>query len=281
MRKTASDMRVTASILDRLLDDDPRVGDPRVGALDLTAPAKLAGKLKSGADALSRHIREQFLPEAREILDSYSGSTPEPQELVAALVEGLNRVIMGPFLYERQRFAGVRLAQDTLKIVEEGRKGANVVYLNRMLLDQAYADDLQKMRPYGPPSQMLDELIRSVSRDLEWLLNTRRELLDEAAPPYKEVNSSTLMYGLPDMTGYSLLSSQHRRLMKRAVEEALLKFEPRLKSVQVSLEQQDKYDQAVRLRIEALLRVDPTPEPVSFNVQLHLSTNQYTVHGEA
>jgi type VI secretion system protein ImpF len=274
-------MRVTASILDRLLDDDPRVGDPRVGALDLTAPAKLAGKLKSDADALSRHIREQFLPEAREILDSYSGSTPEPQELVAALVEGLNRVIMGPFLYERQRFAGVRLAQDTLKTVEEGGKGANVVYLNRMLLERAYTDDLQKMRPYGPPSQTLHELIRSVSRDLEWLLNTRRELLDEAAPPYKEIKKSMLMYGLPDMTGYSLLSNHHRRLMRLAVEEALKQFEPRLKSVRITLEQQGKYDQAVRFRIEALLRVDPTPEPVSFNVQLHLSTSQYTVHGEA
>lgn len=275
------EIRVTASLLDRLLDDDPRAGDPRVDPFDLKAPAKLAGKLKSGADALSWHIREQFPPDARDILDDYNGSTPEPQELVAALVEGLNRVIMGPFLYDRQRFAGVRLAQDTLKIVEEGRKGANVVYLNRMLLEKAYADELHKMRPSGPPFLTLHELTRSVSRDLEALLNTRRELLDDRAAPYQAISDSILMYGLPDSTGYSLLNSHHRRRMRQAVEEAVKKFEPRLKLIGVSLEQQDKYDQALRFRIEAWLRVDPAPEPVSFNVQLHLSTSQYTVQGEA
>ena len=53
MAKREQEGGLAASILDRLLDDDPRAGDPRVDSLDLKDLPKLAQKLQSGTDPLS------------------------------------------------------------------------------------------------------------------------------------------------------------------------------------------------------------------------------------
>jgi type VI secretion system protein ImpF len=264
--------------LDRLLDDDPRAGDPRIDTLDLTRPAALALKIRSRADLLSSYVFEQLTPEGRETLDAYDGRTPEPQELLLALVAGLNGVIMGPLLYDPQRFSGVKLAPETMRLIEQGRKSANPSFLNRVLLDEAYAGEIQKMRRHDALSISVRDLKRCVSRDIEMLLNTRRELLDDAGPEYKEIPDSLLLYGLPDFTAYSLLSTAHREIIRRAVEEALTKFEPRLKGVRVTLEARQPYEAAMHFRIDALLRMDAAaPEPVTFDASLHLTTSQYTV----
>ena len=267
-----------ASILDRLLDDDPRAGDPRIDTLDLTRPSVLALKIRSRADPLLSYVYEQFSPEGRAALDAYDGRTPEPQELLLELAAGLNGVIMGPLLYDPQRFSGVKLPQEALRMIEQGRKSANPSFLNRVLLEEAYAGEIQKMRRHDVLPVSVRELKKCVSRDIEMLLNTRRELLGDAGPQYKEILDSLLVYGLPDFTGYSLMSLAHRKIIRKAVEEALTKFEPRLKGVRVTLEARQPYDAAMRFRIDALLRVDAeAPEPVTFDASLHLTTSQYTV----
>ncbi len=85
------------------------------------------------------------------------------------------------------------------------------------------------------------------------------------------------MFGLPDFTSYSLLNPNDRKTVRRAVEDTLTNFEPRLKSVRVTLETRDKYDMVLRFRIDALLRTDPAPEPIALDAALHVVTSQYTV----
>ena len=268
------------SILDRLLDDDPRAGDPYLDTLDLKDPAKLRRRLTSSQDSVTRFMRDQLRPEERELVDR-EGTGAGANELLLALTEGLNRIIRGPLLYERKRFEGIRLSADTVRLMEDSRKTSHVALLNRMLLDEIFADELHKMRKPAPSSANIRELKKSISRDIEALLNTRRELLDGAPAEYKEVNNSLLMFGLPDFTSYSLLNPEHRKLIRRSVEEALTKFEPRLKSVRVTLEPPRKFDAALHFRIDALLRLDPAPEPVSFDAALQLGTSSYSVRGEA
>ena len=269
-----------ASILDRLLDDDPRAGDPRVDPLDLTDLPTLAAKLQSGHDNLSRYIREQAGAEDRTTLDRYDGATPVPQPVVTAIVEILNCVILGPFLYERRRFEGVTLTAQTVRALEGGRKLKNFSLFNRMLLDEVYADALRAMRKPAPASLSLRELRASVARDIETLLNTRRELLFDVPPHFEEVRKSVLLFGLSDFTSYSLLNPQDRKTLRREVEEALTTFEPRLKSVRVTLETGDKYDMTLRFRIDALLRTDPAPEPIMLDASLSMVNSQYTVRGD-
>lgn len=136
------------------------------------------------------------------------------------------------------------------------------------------------MRKPTPPSLSLRELRASVARDIETLLNTRRELLLDVPPDMEEVRKSILMFGLPDFTHYSLLNPQDRKSLRRAVEETLATFEPRLKSVRVTLETREKYDMTLRFRIDALLRTDPAPEPIMLNASLSVVNSQYTVRGD-
>ncbi len=276
---TSENGGLLASVLDRLLDDDPHAGDPYLDTLDLKDPAKLTGRLRSPQDSVTRFLREQLRPQERELVDR-EGTGSGINELLLALTEGLNRIVRGPLLYERKRFEGVSLSPEMIRLMEESRKTSHVALLNRMLLDEIFADELHKMRKAAPSSANIRELKKSISRDIEALLNTRRELLDGAPGEYTEVNNSLLMFGLPDFTSYSLLNPEHRKLIRRSVEEALTKFEPRLKSVRVTLEPPRKFDAALHFRIDALLRLDPAPEPVSFDAALQLGTSSYSVRGE-
>jgi len=135
----------TASLLDRLLDDDPRAGDPYLDTLDLKDPAKLVAKLRSPQNSLMRYIKEQFGPEEQEQIDRVS-TGPVSNDVLRVLTEGLNRLIRGRLLYERKRFEGITLSPDTVRLMEDSRKTSHVALLNRLLLDEVFADELHKMR---------------------------------------------------------------------------------------------------------------------------------------
>jgi type VI secretion system protein ImpF len=122
------------------------------------------------------------------------------------------------------------------------------------------------------------QLTQAVARDLEALLNTRQEALEELPPEFAEVGHSLRTYGLPDFTTLSLTNPQDRQRIRRALEQAIAVFEPRLDRVRVTVEAPQQYDQVLHFRVEALLRVDPAPMPVTFDATL-LKTQEYTVQG--
>ncbi|QDV32769.1 type VI secretion system baseplate subunit TssE [Tautonia plasticadhaerens] len=125
-------------------------------------------------------------------------------------------------------------------------------------------------------SARLEELKRSVRRDLEWLLNSRR-LLASPPPGAEHAPRSLLSFGLPDFSHVSLENSEHREALRRTVEEAISRFEPRLMAVEVTMPEGDALRRGVRFRIEGLLRVEPSPEPVSFDSTLRLPTRDFVV----
>lgn len=146
------------------------------------------------------------------------------------------------------------------------------------VLDRLLDDQPQISRePATDRLQDLRALERAVGRDLEALLNSRQETLVELPSEFVELNESLLVYGLPDLTSLSLLSQDDRNRIRRAVEQAIAVFEPRLERVRVAIESPREHDRGLRFRIDALLRVDPAPEPVSFDAILHLNTQQYEI----
>jgi len=128
-------------------------------------------------------------------------------------------------------------------------------------------------------AQSVRLLKNSVRRDLEWLLNTRRiaELPDEGL---KEVNRSTYTYGLPDLSSVSVGSSGDRNRLVRNILATINLFEPRLANVRLVLvETPDSGKKDVRLRIEAMLRMDPVPEPISFDTVIELKSGSCHLSG--
>ncbi len=128
-------------------------------------------------------------------------------------------------------------------------------------------------------AQSVRLLKNSVRRDLEWLLNTRR-IADSPDEGLKEVNKSTYVYGLPDLSAVSVGSSGDRNRMVRQVLATINLFEPRLANVRLVLvETPDSSKKDVRLRIEAMLRMDPVPEPVSFDTVIELKSGTCHLSG--
>ena len=130
--------------------------------------------------------------------------------------------------------------------------------------------------PIASRSKNLRQLKQSVQRDLEWLLNTR-QIAGGLPPELKETNNSVAAFGLPDFTTLSIDSADDQKFIKREIEEAVRRFEQRLEGVVVSIEPVRPTERVLRFRIDARLKIDPAPEPITFDTVLQLGSGEYQV----
>lgn len=146
------------------------------------------------------------------------------------------------------------------------------------VLDRLLDDEPQNRREIpASGAQALRKLKESLRRDLENLLNTRWRC--ESWPPdWEELDASLVNYGIPDFTGVDMSPGAGREELRRIVERVIRRFEPRLKTVRVALMQNaDERDRVIRFRIDALLQVEPAPEPVSFDSQLEPASATFEI----
>ncbi len=130
-------------------------------------------------------------------------------------------------------------------------------------------------------AESVRRLRASVRRDLEWLLNSRRV----AVPPdeaLQELNQSLYVYGLPDISSVGFANVSERSRLLSQIKRAIAIFEPRLMDVRVTPIADDDKKKLQRLdfKIEALLRMDPSPEHVSFDTTLDGVSQSYKVRTE-
>jgi type VI secretion system protein ImpF len=133
----------------------------------------------------------------------------------------------------------------------------------------------------GDPTITWGESVRQLKialrRDLDWLLNTRRTTM-VVPEEYEELRASLFNYGLVDITSVSRDAWETRGRLARAVEEAVRLFEPRLESVRVGLsEEPDGSALRFRYTVEAVLRLDPTPERIVFDTVLDVPRASFEI----
>jgi len=141
------------------------------------------------------------------------------------------------------------------------------------LLDRLIDDAPDQER--DPPMSSTEALAvvrRSVRRDLEALLNARRRWRSWP-DALTELAVSPLGFGIPDFTSGSFNESSRREKLRADIEATIRRFEPRFVSVKVSLiENENKLEATLRLRIEALLHAEPAPDPVTFDTLVDATT---------
>lgn len=77
---------------------------------------------------------------------------------------------------------------------------------------------------------------------------------------------SGLHYGLPNFSSGTLNRPEEREMLRAAIEETIRRFEPRLAELKVHLKDDgDRLSSTLRLRIEAMLRVEPLVAPIVFD----------------
>ena len=128
-------------------------------------------------------------------------------------------------------------------------------------------------------SRNLRQLKQCVRRDIEWLLNTRQSNI-YLPPDLKETNSSIAGYGLPDFSSTSIRNPVELNRLRRAIEAAVDVFEPRLQDVRITIEPFTDGERVIHFRIDARLRVEPSPEPVTFDSVMRLGSGECVVKEE-
>lgn len=148
--------------------------------------------------------------------------------------------------------------------MNEARDPVQVSVLDRLL------DDAPGERAEVPASRSatLAALRAAVRRDLEALLNSR--LRPRGTPKdLAEIDASVVGYGIPDFVAVSAEGGEWRERLRRALEDAIRRHEPRFIRVSVALlAEGEGLERSIRFRIEALMRADPAPEQLSFDSRL-------------
>ena len=111
---------------------------------DLESPTSFAVKLREAPDPVSQFLKKQFSPETRQLLDKYQGTGPPPQSLRIALIKEFNHLVRGNSLYDEQRFRYVTLREKTSRLIKQNPQGENLIFLNRLLLEDAYPHKIAK-----------------------------------------------------------------------------------------------------------------------------------------
>ncbi len=126
----------------------------------------------------------------------------------------------------------------------------------------------------------IERIKQEVRRDLEWLLNSR-SLSCEIPPGLKALEQSVIRYGLPDLSSLNLDNPKERERFESVLAKVIRDFEPRLDRIEVRLDDQKQSNGRPRVhyRVEALLKLEPTPLAVVFDTVLELGAKAFRVEG--
>jgi len=120
-----------------------------LGSGGITDPAAFAKKLADGADPVSEYLRGRLADSEKADLAGYEPSNANAKGVISALVKELNQVIGGPSIYEKERFRTVALRPETERLLEQNPGGQRLARLNKLLLEDAYPQDLAKSASTG------------------------------------------------------------------------------------------------------------------------------------
>ena len=107
---------------------------------DFTNLPALVTKLHSSQDPLSRWLFQKLSQPTRNLI---TGKGDENQ-LRAALVGDLNRLLEAGPIYDPSRFAQVKLTDYLQQFIAQNSQGDTRIRLNRLLLEAAYPDEMAK-----------------------------------------------------------------------------------------------------------------------------------------
>lgn len=136
------------------------------------------------------------------------------------------------------------------------------------------------------PSSLFDRLTseeaadyrRSVLRDVAHLLNSRG-IEAEIPEEFELTRESVLTYGVRDFTGLNLNRPDDREAIRREVEHALHKFEPRLSQLSVEVQISGSSRLSLRFVIHGVLETESGSEAVRLNATLGGAGSGFEVSG--
>ncbi len=106
---------------------------------DLLDLPSLTAKLQE-SNQLTDYLRGRLSAETRKLLSNYGGGLDT--KLREALVQDLNAMVLGPAIYDADRFSNVELRPETQELLDRSPQGEELARLNRLLLEDAFPKGL-------------------------------------------------------------------------------------------------------------------------------------------
>lgn len=181
----------------------------------------LAEKLKAEKDPLSQWLHGQLSAETRQVYEEYLSLNPSSSDMegnkkkgdaqkkfLSGLAIDLNKVLEGPSIYDEARFSKVKLSEFTKNFMAKNPTGEDLKRLNRLLLEDAYPDDISK-KPKAEDAieaykKVLDKkiddngsfkavanLYENLGKNDEWLAWVTDRTNNTAVPPEQRAEALT------------------------------------------------------------------------------------------
>lgn len=126
----------------------------------------------------------------------------------------------------------------------------------------------------------LQQLRKSVIRDLGWLLNSGNLPSDLNLDSYPLAEHTVINYGLPDFAGMTSTSLDNDAV-EQAVKQAIIDFEPRILrntiNVKLLVDSEQMNSNSVVFEIDGELWAQPAPLRVYLKTELDLETGEVQV----
>lgn len=108
---------------------------------ELVGAKQLAVKLNAGQDPMSRYVSRLLTPTGQQLVEQAATGDVPPEDLRNELTAELNRLIDGDLLYDKAIFERTSVSDATRRLAEAPRE-TRTTLLNRMLLEEAYAAEI-------------------------------------------------------------------------------------------------------------------------------------------
>jgi hypothetical protein len=109
-------------------------------------PGALVEDLLAATNPLTRFLRERLSAETARTLEACRRSPLICDSFLESLADDLNRVVVAEqALYEKERFATVKLTPETEALAKSAPAGHRLAILNRLLLEEAFSHAIAKM----------------------------------------------------------------------------------------------------------------------------------------
>lgn len=149
------------------------------------------------------------------------------------------------------------------------------------LLDRLTDDDPGMKRPETDRFVFDIERYRfAVVRDIDWLLNTTSPARPEEIEGLELASASVLNYGMPPLSGGTVLSIDPRALEQR-VRDVITRFEPRIVPTSVRIEVRVTgtvmSHRSLSFLLEGMLWAEPVPERIYVRTEVDLETGHVSV----
>jgi len=115
---------------------------------DIIDPAGLAKKLSDKSDPVSAFLSDLLDETGKTSLTTVATGTGDMKQARSGLAKNLTRIISSSSVYEAKRFQHIVLRPETQQLLKEPH-GAELVHLNRLLLEDVFPQELSKTANNG------------------------------------------------------------------------------------------------------------------------------------